>query len=187
MAFNTKKEVVFIKKKSTITIICLLVVLIGAFYFLNGGIIAIGTWCQTPFECLTAFTDDESVTYKEIKTVYLGKNGSDGAVLFYIEDDTYNETVMFTVGRFDSKKKKDGYVYTHHSSASYLIEDIDSKIITVDDISYNIEKGYSLYLSQLDKNTAANKTQALKDKNPSTLSFEYKGKTYSVDYYIFKE
>ena len=138
MAFNTqKKELVFIKKKSTITIICLLVVLIGAFYFLNGGIIAIGTWCQTPFECLTAFTDDESVTYKEIKTVYLGKNGSDGAVLFYIEDDTYNETAMFAVGRFDSKKKKDGYVYTHHSSASYLIEDIDSKLNVEGFLSFN--------------------------------------------------
>lgn len=174
--------------KKTAVFFCVIVIIsVAVFYFINGESIIIGTWSTSPYDYLVKYGNKDGVIYTEIKTVYLGENGCDGAVLFYIEEDKTANTSLFSIGYFDSKKEQSETLYAHNCSQSYLLEDILAKKIVIDNLSDIMKNNQQLYLFQVNMNTIEKNAPNLAGKEQHFIEFSFDNKLYSVGYFLFEE
>lgn len=173
------------KKSKIIAFIVFILAAILAilFYFVDDGTVNVGTWSKTPIENLNDFAG-AGITYTELKTVYLGENGKNGALLFYLERDDDAEEPVLNIGFFESKYKSGKHLYSHYSSYSEWTETLNKNDIVLKTLPDGSHFNCFVALSQLDKADVYDQYYWLEDVTIDTVQFELKDSRYSLQYII---
>ena len=154
-------------------------------YFVDGGTINIGTWSETPIEYLKDFAG-AGIEYTELKTVYLGENGENGALLLYIERNEETEESNFSIGFFKSKYKAGKYLYSHYSSYSEWTDALTENDVMLKALPDGAQFNCFVALSQLDKSQLYEQFDCFGDALIETVKFELDNSDYSLQYIILQ-
>ena len=173
-------------KKATKKLLILFIALAAlSIYFTNGGTIALGDiWKDEPADCLL---DDEYNINTEIKTVYLGENGEDGAMVFSIHKYLPENISTLELSLYKTKKKSGQYLYTSYSSYEYTTETINNGELQLHCLTDAVLDNYAIFIiDETDDERLYREYPQLKESEIHTVKFETDNKEYQIKYIVEK-
>lgn len=172
------------KKKANPFLIALIAFAVLIIYFANGGTIALGdVWKEAPAECLL---DDDYNTFTEVDTVYIGKNGKDGAMVFSIHNYQPENISNLEISFYKTKKKSDQYLYTSYSSYEYEFDSAENDGMQLQVFRDAILDNYAICVIKNadDDESIYQKYPELKDSEIHTVKFVIDNNNYQIKYII---